>query len=942
MRLGKSKKPTCSRADVLTKPKNCAANSLVGQLSSDSITTYWAPQLLAQAQQQLEDYNTQLLYYSDRLQECQDPSSLSSQQTNTQTQTCPNRPIPPHPPLFQSHYHVQQLEEMLTDASDYFQSTTSGGWKVQANAARFERRMEEKFGVLRQFLRGRPEWEHRVLTLQRKYAQGDFSPFRQGKPPISKATAVMVLFMMQRGNVGWKVLLLSTLYLVIGLQPWALIVIVAGTMRILDNRKKRTLGPMPKHAIASVEPYYGAVGNKDGKSSDAATMDDAQKRKVLQQPVGSPAPNNEPIDGSLYDTILLGYGPDALYTAALLSRAGRKVLVISQRPDASGCLTLPELTTSTSKTKAFAGLPFDVDMNCLSSLSSHIPLLAPALATTADDMGGIRFAPIAQPGEAMELFSIPGIGSQEDNLFAVRAGGLSNLMEDAALELGDGWPDLEGGMGNSSTGIYVSSCRAVDQSSPDYYLSKLVPEAVNDLRTTSTYGESAIRNASHFLQRGFPINPKTRAVMAAMGMKEECIPPSQASLGAHASNISQLLGDDGLQYPIGGPRALCHALATVVEQNGGRILTGLQPQTLLMKDAEESTNQTTTDDKKTEPPKPRCTGVQFTDGRKVELDQTQWDTHEPVVVCMHGFIPTFIHMFPAEVRAVHKVPQGLPALEEQRPVFKIMFGIAGSASELELPKVDYYRFPPAFSDDGVVPQAGDTSETPADSQETPATPSDEANQEELNAETTTTVTEPKPKSKSVPSKNYKRFRPKESWMKVSFPSAKDPSFELVHGNVSTCVVTIEADDDFVTTLETKPKLYGSKEGGDTRRLLETVRDDLLEIYPQLKEKVALMQLIGPLHRGLSQSRERFAAKGIRPETPYPGLYVGGHDLTVCSMEGAIKAAWLVANAVVGYDWLDYFFLEKDLTSDLSRHLVPGDEEVEAVPLPTEEQDLLED
>ena len=42
---------------------------------------------------------------------------------------------------------------------------------------------------------------------------------------------------------------------------------------------------------------------------------------------------------SLYDTILIGYGVGTLYTGALLSRAGRKVLLLSPRHDASGCIS---------------------------------------------------------------------------------------------------------------------------------------------------------------------------------------------------------------------------------------------------------------------------------------------------------------------------------------------------------------------------------------------------------------------------------------------------------------------------------------------------------------------------------------------------------------------------------------------------------------------------
>lgn len=51
------------------------------------------------------------------------------------------------------------------------------------------------------------------------------------------------------------------------------------------------------------------------------------------------------------------------------------------------------------------------------------------------------------------------------------------------------------------------------------------------------------------------------------------------------------------------------------------------------------------------------------------------------------------------------------------------------------------------------------------------------------------------------------------WMKVSFPSAKDLSWFDRHGNITTCVVTIEADDDFVCMFDTQPKIYSIVKSG---------------------------------------------------------------------------------------------------------------------------------
>lgn len=101
------------------------------------------------------------------------------------------------------------------------------------------------------------------------------------------------------------------------------------------------------------------------------------------------------------------------------------------------------------------------------------------------------------------------------------------------------------------------------------------------------------------------------------------------------------------------------------------------------------------------------------------------------------------------------------------------------------------------------------------------------------------------------------------------------------------------------------------------------------------DKIEQSEVRGPYFKGLKQNPERFAAKGIRPETPYPCLYVGGTDLTVDTFSGSIVAGWLVANAVSQYQAVDHLFLAKNITTDIEQFLEPPiipEEEDVAVPL----------
>jgi len=932
-RRGEKKTP---RADAKAKPKHAAAASVVGQLSPDILSTYLSPALTELAAEALEKYAANLLEYDDIVR---DMEALKEKQASIDSDgsvNVDNPPEPPIAPLYRSEYYVKGLTEALSETSDHFHSK-KGGWKVDAKAARFERLMDEKYGMFRPFLKQHPQADRFVRSLQVKYANGYFHPIRQGKSPIPKSTAVMILFMMKRGDVKWDILTLSALFFLVGLQPWALVILIAGGHTLFEGRKRRAIKPM-KSRIPTVEPYF-----RTNKESSVSTGESDQKTKIdfLSRPVGKIHVAGEKIEMSKYDTMILGSGPDALYTASLLSRAGRKVLVMTSRQDASGCYTIAN-TVSKEETK-FTNVPFDVSSSNISKMSGQQELLAPALSNRTDFQGGVRFAKIGSEidGHAFQILSVPGMGA-DGGLdvpapFVLRGDGVSSLMEDAASSLGDGWPDASGSIRNSATGMYAATCESINSNAPNYYLSKLLEDSVNKRRSDGIYHSVGLRYASSFLEKGFPSNPHVRSLLAAIGMNGENIRPIVTSMAAHVTNISAALSGEGMHYPVGGPRALCHALATVVEQSGGSVLTNV-PVTELLFERDDTVVPKDKDEK--EVSAPRCVGVKLSDGAELKFDMKTWtnEKYSPAVISMHGLITTFIRLMPDDIRTEFKVPRGLPALTESRPVFKLLVGLRGSAKDLEVTGADFCRVPGAArAQDGLVAETKQVKlgeEGSADNQGSDKTIVENGNQE-------ATDTPPVAGARGKHNKEAKeltqhgeksrsRFEPGVSWMKISFPSAKDPSFESRHGNITTCVITVEADDDFVSMFDTKPKLYISRTGkgsssADYQSLFDRIRGDLLNVFPQLKEKIVCEQLIGPLHRGLSHNPERYVAKGVRPQSQYPGLFAGGSDLTVGeSFSASIVGGWLTANAVMGYGAIDYLFLQKNITSDIINFLEEPD------------------
>jgi hypothetical protein len=854
MRMGKAEKPrrgekAAPRADVKGKPKYAAAGSAVGQLSPDIISTYLAPELKERASKVLERYASELLEYDDIIR---DMEKLKEEQAEIDADgsvhNASEPPIPPVPPLYRSEYWVKELDEVLSETSNHFQSK-KGGWRVHARAARFERLMDEKYGMFRPFLKEHPEMERFVRSTQVKYASGYFGPFRQGKPPIPKSTAVIILFMMKRGEVKWEVLTLATLFFLVGLQPWALVVLVAGGHTIFEGRKKRAVKPM-KTYIPTVEPYYETSDENQERSDEEAER--KKKTDILLKPVGKKLDPAQNIDTSKYDTMILGSGPDALYTAALLSRAGRKVMVLTSRADASGCFIIED--EKSVDMKKFQNVPFDVASSNISKISGQQGLLAPALSTSTDYQGGIRFAKIGSDadGYAFEILSVPGMGVEggvgTQIPFVLRGNGAAGLMEDAAISLGDGWPNIDGSIGNSSTGLYDATCESINSSSAHFYLSKILAEKVNGMRKGGKYQDVSSHYASAFLDKGFQTNAHARSLLAAIGMRGENIKPSMTSMAAHVTNISSALSGEGMHYPIGGPRALCHALAAVIEQSGGCVLTNV-PVSELLFEAEKTPSPPKATEESEEAP-PRCVGVKLADAREIKFDTSKCsnENYSPAVISMHGFVTTFIRLLSDDIRTKYKVPRGLPALSESRPVFKALFALQGSARDLDVTGADFYRIPgAALAQDEYDPvtnqlklgeigwvdeskeeevHVGDINKDPSDNPQGP-----ESSSRDKREESGVLLTKPTKKKRT-------KFETGNSWMQISFPSAKDPSFESRHGNITTCVVTVEADDDFVTMFDTKPKLFSvhkskGESSGEYQRLVERIKRDLLDVYPQI-------------------------------------------------------------------------------------------------------------
>jgi len=971
VRMGRTPKGWSSRSKKLKQDKRLSkhdkdplknsATLQIGRINPNMISTVYSSILLDLANQSAEQYASQKVYLQHKEDIENRPSSNEVEIDMTgdemqQNDEDENKTKTQDDEIDWSHidqnyhqkFHVFAQEstilefhsQVLTSTSMEFSSITNT-YKARANVVKFERLLDEQYGILRPILT-HPKVEPHVKLLQRKWASGSISITRQGDAPLGKTASIVLLFMMYRNGIRRDGIALAALYLLVGLQPWVLLIAALVLFDLMERKKKKVIPGMASNSIPMITSYY---------SEDLENRND-----FLKTPVGSPLTSGEESDlGQKYHSIVLGEGIDSLYCAALLARAGRKVLVLSPSADASGEITMSDksqvdlhynLKQSSSKeildnlqkisNPSFTSedsIPFTTTDAKLGHVHRNQSLLAPALATNTDGQGGIRFATIGSEidGYAHDIFSIPGMGGSSSNdtsynedspPFILRAGGREALAEDTALFLGDAWQFNATDLAASVAATYAKTVGDINVDAGPYYLSKLTKPNYqswwdsHSKTSKNEYRVASVRYASDFLNHYIPLNPHVRSLCAGIGMFMEDLPPSKCSMAAHVTNIASFTSPEGFSFPVGGQRALGKALENVIVKNGGRVATDVSVKELVFDKVEVPKKVKEGDTPKIPEVGPKCKGVILTNNKTIHVTSLSSANSKNIIegsiISTVGFLDTFLRLTPENVRAAAGVPPGLPALTERRPQIQLLLLLKGNREKLNLPSADWWRLPNAS-----LPLDERNTET---NQVTPGIVG------ELSSISTSNDENEPPHTQSKPVK----FETGNSWMRISFPSAKDPSWEDRYPNQHTCVVTIEADDDLVQFFDTKPKVYIYKKCGEDvkKRLMARMLKDVLEQYPQLEGKIMKLSLTLPKRRGLSHTPQRYAAQGIRPQTKYPNLFLAGKDLTMDTFSGGIVGSWLAVNAVLGYNYLCLGMLNKNVTYDLKQFIQEAEYEGE--------------
>ena len=250
----------------------------------------------------------------------------------------------------------------------------------------------------------------------------------------------------------------------------------------------------------------------------------------------------------------------------------------------------------------------------------------------------------------------------------------------------------------------------------------------------------------------------------------------------------------------------------------------------------------------------RAIGVRMQDGTRI---------HAPMVISNAGVFNTFEQLLPPKVSRRNGYTRRLKEVEPSLAHLGAYIGLKQSAEALDLPKTNFWIYP-----------------------NTAHTENLQAFREDPEAEFPAVY--------------------------ISFPSAKDPSWESRYPGTATIEIVAPAFFEHFEAWKDQP--WG-KRGEDYDTLKQRLTDRLLEyLYdklPQLRGKIDYCELSTPLSTdffcsyrrgemyGLNHDPQRFEQDWLRPKTRIPGLYLTGQDVLTCGVGGAMFAGFAAALSALG-------------------------------------------
>ncbi|WP_226703723.1 phytoene desaturase family protein [Microbulbifer elongatus] len=340
------------------------------------------------------------------------------------------------------------------------------------------------------------------------------------------------------------------------------------------------------------------------------------------------------LDGP-YDAIVIGSGIGGLTTAAVLSAAGRKVLVLEQHYTAGGYTHAYDRN----------GYEWDVGVHYIGDVGGH-----PTMTRKLFDFisgGQLQWAPMDRAYDRICL------GDEQYDLVAGR---------DAFVdELARRFPGQK-----AVIEMYLERVMGVAKAMPVITLEKLFPRWCGPLFRLykKLRWPDYLHKTTYQVLRELTDNEELIAVLTGQ-WGDNGMTPKTGSFIIHALIAKHYLY--GGYYPVGGSSRMAETIIPQIQKSGGEVFTYARVETLLLEGS-------------------RVTGVRMVDGTEITA---------PAVISNAGVFNTFEKLLPQSAASAAGYQRDLEAVNPSMSHLCLYIGLNKTAGELGLPKTNYWLYPSA-------------------------------------------------------------------------------------------------------------------------------------------------------------------------------------------------------------------------------------------------------